>query len=590
MTLSRSAALILCAGGALLLGCSGDGPTAPSAPAAPSGLTVQVLPSGDIGVGWTDNSSDEAGFEIWRSPTGDPGTYTLLTTVAANATSANDTGLAPATEYCYQVRATGSGSAPPSAFTTSACATTLAPPAAPSNLAATATSATAIALAWTDNASDESGFEIWRSPTGNPGTYTLLKGAAANATSDNDTGLTAATQYCYQVRALRTGAPASTFSNSSCATTWTPVTAPSNLAATVASSTSIALSWTDNSSNETGFELWRSTTGPTGTYTLLTSPAANATSANDTGLTPGTQYCYQVRALGGGITPTSDFSSSSCATPVSVRVVLFGDSNTEQCTEDWTPTQLASRKSSYVSIVPRLLPTDPNLACSTPGKVEAKWQVLRPETIRAVNHAIISTSTGGNTSLAGDPDRSDKGSPNARFAVGGITRFEAEVLGQGYPWSGAEPTNANFPTGAISRVNAFTPGANDFVYVSMGTNDFTSTGHPERNLTAAQTAANLSWMADAWIAAGRAADHFIITTLPPRTDATSPTAVPDRNTAIRTLATAKGLHLIDLSAHVSGDDGVTWLPGFTIDGTAYNVSVRDWLADQIVAWMAAKTP
>ncbi len=589
--LSRGAALFLCAGGALIFGCGGDGPTAPSAPAAPSGLAVQVLPSGDIGVSWTDNSDDEGGFEVWRSTTGVGGTYTLLSTVAANATSVTDTGLAPGTEYCYQVRATGTGDAPASAFSAGSCATTLAPPGAPGNLTATATSTSAIALAWTDNSDNESGFEIWRSTTGAAGTYTLLSAAAANSTSANETGLTPGTEYCYKVRALRSGAPTSDFSTSSCATTGTPVTAPSNLAASITSSTAIALAWTDNSANETGFEVWRSTTGVAGTYTLLTSLAVNATSHNDTGLTPGTEYCYQVKALGGGITPESAFSNSSCATPIIARIVLFGDSNTERCTEDWVPDTLPARKSSYVSIRPRLGPNAAHLACSTPGKVEAKWQALRNDSIRAVNHGIASTSTGGNSgNTPGDPDRSAAGAPNARFAVGGITRFEAEVLGEGFPWSGGEPTNASF-SGPITRVNAFTPGPHDFAFVSMGSADFATTGNPLRTLTAAQTTANLRWMADQWIAAGRAPDHFIITTLPPRTDAISPASVPDRNNLTRALATELGLKLIDLAAHVSGDNGVTWLGGFDVgDGVQYNETAREWLADQIVTWMNQTAP
>ena len=161
--------------------------------------------------------------------TGVAGTYTLLSTVAANAASANDTGLAPGTEYCYQVRATGAGGAPASAFTTGSCATTLTPPAAPSNLAATATSSSAVALTWSDDSDDESGFEIWRSTTGASGTYALLSTLAANATGANDAGLTSGTQYCYKVRALGSGSdPASAFSGSSCATPPAAPATPTN--------------------------------------------------------------------------------------------------------------------------------------------------------------------------------------------------------------------------------------------------------------------------------------------------------------------------------------------------------------------------
>src|SRR5262249_17853988 len=158
----------------------------------------------------------EQSFEVWRSTTGGLGTYSLLATVGANTTATEDSDLTPVTEYCYEVRALGTGNAPASAFTPSTCATTQAPPppGTPTDLVATATPTTATGLTWTDNSSDEDGFEIWRSTTGPGGTFTLLTTTAANATSSSDTGLTAGTQYCYEVRAIGTAPiPQSAFSN-----------------------------------------------------------------------------------------------------------------------------------------------------------------------------------------------------------------------------------------------------------------------------------------------------------------------------------------------------------------------------------------
>ena len=308
-------------------------------------------------------------------------------------------------------------------------------------------------------------------------------------------------------------------------------------------------------------------------------------------MSPSTQYCYKVKATGAGSAPDSPFTTADCATtqaPVSVRIVLFGDSNTDRCEEDWIAPAAPGRKSSYVSVSPRLAPTDPNLSCSVPGKVDADWQALRTNPITVVNHAIASTTTGG-LGGTGDPARAGSTAPNARLTVNGTTRFEAEVLGVGKPWSGGETLNSSFPTGAVTRVNAFTPGPNDFAYVSMGTNDDAG---PTRTLTAAQTEVNLRWMAQKWIDAGRSPDHFIITTLAPRDDANSATSISDRNTLIRALASDLGLHLVDLAAHVSDDNGATWRsPSLNIgDGIHYTETVRGWLSDQIVNWMDSKTP
>ncbi|HEY7635513.1 MAG TPA: fibronectin type III domain-containing protein, partial [Gemmatimonadales bacterium] len=557
-------------------------PTSPP-PAAPSNLVATATSPSDISLTWTDHASNEQGFEIWRSTSGIGGAYALLQSVGPNTSTGDDNGLTSSTEYCYQVRAIGGSGVPASEFTPASCATTpAAPPAAPSNLAATAASSTTVSLVWTDNAADEQGFQLWRSTTGANGTYTLLNTLGANVTAADDNGLTPGAQYCYKIRATGAG-PSSEFSNNSCATTpLAPPATPTDLEATPKTSTKIDLAWQDNATDEANYEVWRSTSGSSGSYTLRSTRAANSESYSDTGLSPNTEYCYKVRATGANGAPDSPFTGPSCATTlVVVRVVTFGDSNTDTCEED--PTAL----NSYVSSTPRLGPNDPHLPCQLAGKIEAKWQALRAETVRAVNHGIGSTTTGG-LGGTGDATRTARGAPNARTSVNGTTRFEGEVLGTAYPWSGGEPTNQWFPTGPVPRVNAFVPGANDFAYVSMGTNDDAGA---TRTLTAAQTGDNLRWMAQKWIDAGKSPDHFIITTLAPRDDANSPTSIHDRNVLIRAIAADLGLHLIDICAHVSDDDCLTWKSSsFHIsDGIHYTDAVRGWIADQIVSWMSAET-
>jgi lysophospholipase L1-like esterase len=176
--------------------------------------------------------------------------------------------------------------------------------------------------------------------------------------------------------------------------------------------------------------------------------------------------------------------------------------------------------------------------------------------------------------------------------VGGTTRYQAEVLGVQAPnWSGGETNVASFPDGPVTRVNAFVPRTNDFAYVSMGTNDDSG---PTRTLSAAATEANLKWMIEGWIDAGHQPDHFILTTLAPRTDGTLNTAnaIPDRNDRIRGLASTYHVHLIDLAAHVSGDNGLTWSdPSFHVgDGVHYTEDVRAWLGDGIASWVSSQVP
>jgi hypothetical protein len=94
------------------------------------------------------------------------------------------------------------------------------------------------------------------------------------------------------------------------------VKSPSNTNAVAVSESRIDVTWRDNSSNETGLELHRSTTGTSGVFTLLASTAAGVTSHRDDRLTAARQYCYKVLAFkrADGKTGYSGFSNSACAT------------------------------------------------------------------------------------------------------------------------------------------------------------------------------------------------------------------------------------------------------------------------------------
>ena len=92
--------------------------------------------------------------------------------------------------------------------------------------------------------------------------------------------------------------------------------APSGTQAAAVSERRIDVAWQDNSPNESGFEVHRSTTGASGAFTLRASLAANTSAYSDTGLTASTQYCYKLRAYQtkGPKTYLSPFSAVVCAT------------------------------------------------------------------------------------------------------------------------------------------------------------------------------------------------------------------------------------------------------------------------------------
>src|SRR5439155_484853 len=217
-------------------------------PAAPNNLTATAAANGmQVDLTWADNSSNETGFKVYKSTDGT--NCTLIATAGASATSYSWTGAAPGTAYSFRVIAANAvGDSAPS---NTATATPPTAPAAPSGLTATAaTNGTQVNLTWADNSSNETGFNIYRSTDGV--TFTLLATAGANATAYSWTGAAPGTAYWFRVMAAN-AVGESAASNTATATTPSAPAAPSNLAATAVSATQINLTWTDNSTNETGF-------------------------------------------------------------------------------------------------------------------------------------------------------------------------------------------------------------------------------------------------------------------------------------------------------------------------------------------------
>ena len=79
-----------------------------------------------------------------------------------------------------------------------------------------------------------------------------------------------------------------------------PPAAPSNLVATTFSTTQINLSWTDNSSDETGFRIERCTGASCTNFAQVAEVGANVTTFANTGLTKNTTYTFRVRAFNSG--------------------------------------------------------------------------------------------------------------------------------------------------------------------------------------------------------------------------------------------------------------------------------------------------
>jgi hypothetical protein len=296
---------------AALVGCDRDQPLEPLNAAVvggvkpPSGTSVRPTSSSAVLVTWTDNTTNETGFRIERSAT-NTGPWATAGTTDPNVTSFDDGGRASEQQVCYRVVATlpkGQSNASNTSCTT--------PPAAPVGFTATVFSPTAIDLAWTDNSAVEDGYEIERA-TAVGGPYSTVAFVAANTTTYRQGGLITNTTYWYRVRANNDFGYGDCSNVASATPAFLAPKAPSGTNVRPSSSVTAFITWIDNSVNETGFRVQRST-DLGATWITYYTPSANRTFANDFGLAIEKQVCYRVKAFNAqGDSPPSDVD---CTTP-----------------------------------------------------------------------------------------------------------------------------------------------------------------------------------------------------------------------------------------------------------------------------------
>ncbi|MGI5879001.1 MAG: stalk domain-containing protein [Syntrophomonadaceae bacterium] len=196
-------------------------------------------------------------------------------------------------------------------------------PAAPADLTVTGTTTDTVDLAWTDKSFNESGFFIHRKLEGAPG-YTSIGNTSPNITSFHDTGLTPGTKYHYVVTAYNS-IGSSPFSNDAAATTLEIVNskplAPTLLTALPGSDdTRIDLTWKNNSTNETGFYIYRKKDGEANFSKVYDSDSGGWNGYGDTGLLPGTKYYYYVSAYNAlGSADSNILSATTTGTPPAVK-------------------------------------------------------------------------------------------------------------------------------------------------------------------------------------------------------------------------------------------------------------------------------
>ncbi|MDV2988839.1 MAG: fibronectin type III domain-containing protein [Dehalogenimonas sp.] len=149
-------------------------------------------------------------------------------------------------------------------------------------------------LSWRVNSTDETGFKVYRNGT-------LITTLPAKTNTYQDAGLTLGTSYTYQVRAFNEGGESGAATFTLNVPAMQAPSPPSNLVALTPSSSSVSLQWSDNSSNESGFRVYRD-------GSLIGTVNTNTNIFPDKGLQPGKTYTYIVKAYNS----TGESGGASC--------------------------------------------------------------------------------------------------------------------------------------------------------------------------------------------------------------------------------------------------------------------------------------
>ena len=178
-----------------------------TAPAPPASVTAAMVSSTQVATNWIDASGDEDAFQlqrgVWDAATGTWSEWTNAAFLTPNTTAWLNDGVVPATRYRYRVRACNLAGC--SAWTGDAHAATVLPPGAPSSLAATASVAAQVNLAWTDGSADAVEFRlqrrVWDPAGGLWDPWMDRARTSADATAWSDADVLPGGRYRYRVRA-----------------------------------------------------------------------------------------------------------------------------------------------------------------------------------------------------------------------------------------------------------------------------------------------------------------------------------------------------------------------------------------------------
>lgn len=256
--------------------------------AAPMITAATGISPSQIRVDFAYNGSIEH-FELEQQVSG--GSWTFAENIPGSLRSVLRTGLLVNTAYNFRMRAVladGQKSAYSSVISGRTQAGNV-----PTSFRTTGIGSTAVSFAW-NYGDDPLRFEIWQRVGG--GSWTLGENVPGNVRAATRTALEPSTAYSFRIRAVFSAdaSNASDFTDPPLAVTTPALAAPTNLRVTALATTSIRVAW-DFTGSIDYFELYQRT--DSSGWVLGENVGRDFRSAERTGLAPGTQYYFQIRAV-----------------------------------------------------------------------------------------------------------------------------------------------------------------------------------------------------------------------------------------------------------------------------------------------------
>lgn len=208
----------------------------------------------------------------------------------------------------------------------------------PSELFAEAPQVNKIVLSWQDNSNNETGFKIEKSKIDDPG-FTLLNTIAGGITEYEDSNVQENTVYIYRIKAFNNETESGFSNEFQIRTPVSGIEAPSNFTYKPNSAGQFMLSWQDNSNNEDGFCIERSSNSggllPSKSnlpeikgllnYVHIATLPPNSTQYLDLNVSEQSSYSYRVYSFGtAGISVADKDETQPNAIPLKAPTGLTG--------------------------------------------------------------------------------------------------------------------------------------------------------------------------------------------------------------------------------------------------------------------------